>query len=125
MQELIGKEILDARFKDRSEIVLNLRDNTSVILSPYGDCCANCYINHIDNALALFSSTVLKVEDLELTSEGDDDYGNVTESWGHRIITDKGICTIDMRVEHNGYYGGSLECINGDCHSESPLLSDF
>lgn len=45
---------------------------------------------------------VRDVEDLTLPQPSFD------KVWGHRILTSKGICTIEMRVDHNGYYSGWL-----------------
>jgi hypothetical protein len=127
--DLRDKHIVDARYDDNTDTIhLNL-ENGYVSLTPYGDCCANCFIQHVDNADALQDAIVNNVQDLdtELLSIDDDfDYeGSCVNSWGHRILTNKGICTIEMRVIHNGYYGGSLDAKMNDGKSYHELLEDF
>jgi hypothetical protein len=75
---------------------------------PEGDCCASCYVQHIDGADALQGATVAEVESIELPPVPDSEQCDVSDVWGHKIRTDKGHCTIEMRVDHNGYYGGEL-----------------
>lgn len=126
--DLVGKHIKDARHNGES-IYLNLVDGSCVSLTPYGDCCANCYIQNVDGSEALVDATVKQVEDLECQlsdeEEAEQSEYTVIDAWGHRIITDKGICNIEMRVSHNGYYGGSLDSSVGDCWSEAKKLKDF
>jgi hypothetical protein len=126
LQDLIGKEILLAE-RVRYErigngyaetvdegIFLTIKDDGTVRfihLQPEGDCCANCYIENLDGADVLVG-IVREVQDLQLPPVSGENViiDEVSDVWGHRIITDKGICTIEMRVDHNGYYGGSLSC---------------
>jgi hypothetical protein len=123
--DLRDKRIVDARYD--GSIHLNLADGNRIALEPYGDCCANCYVQHVDGADALMDATIKNIQDLDIPvpSDEEDEYSTV-EAWGHRIITDKGVCTIEMRVVHNGYYGGSLnDRLIKDCHSQAKLLEDF
>jgi hypothetical protein len=128
LQDLVGLRIKDARFL-LGDIYLNLVDDVCISLIPMGDCCAHCYIENVSDADALFDSEVLAVEDLECNlspaeEASQNDY-NVIDCWGHRIKTTKGICNIEMRVSHNGYYGGRLEVSSSDGHSNYPMLKDF
>lgn len=93
----------------RGDIYLET-DKGVFILSPYGDCCAHCYVEAVEGTEALQGATILRVEDLQVPQppQSNDCY-DILEAWGHRIVTDKGICTIEMRVSHNGYYGGWME----------------
>lgn len=96
-------------------------------LEPYGDCCAHCYITDVDGSETLEGGTILEIQDLERPSILKEDafyYSEVSEVWGHRIVTDKGICTVGMRVDHNGYYGGCLNVTKG-CIENGPKLTDF
>jgi hypothetical protein len=105
LEVLIGHTVRRAA---RHEDALYLKTDTMTFaLVPYGDCCANCFIADLDGAAALVGGTVRSVEDLEQKNIRDDDC-DVVDVWGHRVVTERGICTIGMRVEHNGYYGGRL-----------------
>src|ERR1700722_16090914 len=108
---LVNRKIADARW-DGANLFLNRADGAGAFqLEPFGSCCAQCFICHIDGSEVLTNAHILEVEDLSLPL-ADNDVNNdytVTEVWGHRIKTDRGICTIEMRVIHNGYYGGSLD----------------
>jgi hypothetical protein len=43
-------------------------------------------------------------------TDGEDDSGyDVTDIGFYHVKTDKGDMTIELRVSHNGYYGGSLD----------------
>lgn len=108
LQDLVGATMRYA-IKQEDNLFL-LTDRGVYKAEPEGDCCANCYIQHISGTDALARGAVVRsVEDIELPpipdSEKQDDGDDV---WGHRITTTKGICSIEMRVTHNGYYGGTL-----------------
>lgn len=80
-------------------------------LSPVGDCCSQCYVQHVSGTLALKpGARVVSVEDIgSVPTDAELAAADVLEAWGHRIITDRGLCSIEMRLDHNGYYGGALE----------------
>ncbi len=88
-------------------VFLLLVDGRLVELSTYGDCCANAYIQHVNNPEALFIAEVTGVDDLE-QDQAEHECG-VIDTWGHRIHTTRGTCVLDCRTEHNGYYGGYLD----------------
>jgi hypothetical protein len=133
LETLAGRHIVSAHF-DKTNIELVSHDplpyhsRTKVHvtrLMPDGDCCSHCFIQHVSGADALQDATIVSVETLETRSENDPN-GDVMDSWGHRLTTDKGTCTIEMRLEHNGYYSGQLVLstfLNET--SDAPLLEDF
>lgn len=129
LTDLVQKHIIRAMKSDEGNIILVL-DAGAIRLRPEGDCCANCYIAHVDGSETLTDAVVTEIENLELprvplTAE-ESTASDAVDSWGHRIHTTKGICTIDMRVEHNGYYGGRLECEEIDTAPEDAIsLVDF
>lgn len=112
MERLLGEHILMAAQCNDGKIKLAVsqgvgRVSKSVLLVPYGDCCSSCFIEDVDNIDALQDAKVTGVEELEINSRRNAEF-EVTDTWGYRLHTDKGICTIGMRLEHNGYYGGRL-----------------
>jgi hypothetical protein len=125
MNDLVGKSVRDARF-DGDSIFLNMDGGGCISLTPYGDCCANCYIQNVSGSEALVDAVITGVEDLVCeASQEEIDNADTIDAWGHRIVTDKGICTIEMRVSHNGYYGGSLDPSHSDVESQDKVLEDF
>ncbi len=105
--------------------ILVLETTTGVVhLTPEGDCCARAYLEAVAGAEALTDATITEVEDLECTREerGDSD---VLDTWGHRIHTTRGICTLDLRTSHNGWYSGSLSARPGALPEDATVLEDF
>lgn len=49
----------------------------------------------------------------------------MTDTLGHCVTTNKIVCSIEMRVNHNGYYGGSLEVNEYQVNNKAPVLDDF
>ena len=121
---MVGTEIVSVTYDGDS---LYFETNCGTYrATPYGDCCANCYIQHISGSEALVKGAVIaSVEDISLPDVPEEDCCDVSEVWGHKIRTDKGWCTIEMRVDHNGYYGGSLSVDLQDTCPEVPALEDF
>lgn len=106
MNKLIGKTVIRATY-DGDSIYLDCGADGIYKLEPEGDCCASCYIEHVAGSNA-FPGTILNVLSVGSSTEAED-YDNgegVSSSWGHLFVTDKGHCTVEMRVTHNGYYGG-------------------
>ena len=107
LKDLVGMKVKKAMMQG-GDILLETPEGT-IRLFPEGDCCASCYITDIDGSEALKNSTIKEVEDLVRPALPDNEKTDeVSDVWGHRIHTTKGIVTIGMRVDHNGYYGGSL-----------------
>ena len=121
---VIGKKIDRALWTGR-DIVLCLSDGTVSTLTPDGSCCSECTIADVDGSDALKGGTLLRVEDLELVKGGNLDDYEAVDVWGHRFVTDKGICTIGMRLEHNGYYSGQLYVQQTLEAPDAPELEDF
>lgn len=123
LASFVGKTILGVT-KLEDDLYLET-DSGSFRLAPYGDCCAHCYIQHVSGADALApGAVVMGVEDIAGNREEPSEY-DVSDTWGHRIATTKGTCSIEMRVDHNGYYGGSLEIYSHEGALPGVALDDF
>ncbi len=127
--ELVGLHVVDARKTEDGDIILNV-ETRAIRLTPAGDCCATCYIQHVDGSEVLTDATITAIERLEFPvheiTEKEQAEADVLDGWGHRIHTTKGICTIDMRVAHNGDYGGKLDPTRTATSDKiSPILVDF
>ncbi len=65
--------------------------------------------------------TEFKLEDAPVVPQAE--VCDVTDSYYYTLTTDKGSCNINLRVDHNGYYGG---CLNGphDANDWEPKEGD-
>ena len=106
LRDMIGKRITAWAVKgDTVEATL---DDRCVTLEGEGECCASCWIEHADgidpigatiSEITVGGWKVLSDEDMEVSEQG-----------FYVIRTDKGDITLDLRLNHNGYYGGELVC---------------
>ena len=103
---IIGKKIKQPFYYDQY-VLLEMEDGGIYQLEPEGDCCAHCFFQHINYPDALIGGTIAKVVNVEQDRLKDTDY-EVVDVWAHKLITDKGVCMLEMRLEHNGYYGGRM-----------------
>lgn len=124
LQSLVGAKMIAARWD--GENLYFVTDRGTFKGRPEGDCCAHCYVQHVSGTDALAEGAIVNATELIGGTSTQAEYGDVSDTWGHRIRTSKGICSIEMRVDHNGYYGGALEF--GRCDS-APVaakpLDDF
>jgi hypothetical protein len=132
LEMLVGARVLVAMMRDGSLYFATERGIYRA--SPEGDCCANCYVQHVSGTDALAPGAIIAaVEDIVLPPVAEEERTDeVSFVWGHRITTDKGICSIEMRVDHNGYYGGNLSVcllpeettrVHDDCLAHSRLAA--
>lgn len=105
LQSLIQKQVLNA-YGNSDGLILETNDGYFE-LNPYGDCCSHCYIQHVDGSEALKDAVILEIENISLPDVLNP--SDVSDVWGYRFHTTKGIFTIEMRLDHNGFYGGELE----------------
>lgn len=106
MKELIGKEIKSVYISEGKEcICFNLEDNNRYLYYAIGECCAQAFFESINNIEYIYG-TVSKVEELSFRRTLREEDGDVEELFGIKLTTNKGIVDIEMRLDHNGYYGG-------------------
>lgn len=130
-KDLIWKVILRAEIYD-DEPILTFTDGVAVMFQPWGECCNTVWIEHIDGSAALApGATILSLEQLVdgATNERDEeDHIIKGRTWGERIVTDRGICTIELRNDYDAYaYQGDLniiEVVAGSSSGAKPL-KDF
>lgn len=109
IQALIGRKVLAAFINDEKDAIKLETDKGDLFLRWEGDCCAHCYIAHINGSEFLIGHTILSAENTEWKdlTRNENEY-DVLESMGTKIKTDKGYVDIETRVNHNGYYGGRV-----------------
>lgn len=118
MAPLVGETIV-AIYQSSGACILEFETKAGARMAwqAVGDCCANAYFHQLENFEWLIGEEVLRVEH-DAVSVEDTEYGQ-TDTEVIRISTRKGTASIELRTEHNGYYGGWAERI----HSP-PMLSD-
>ena len=90
------------------------------------DCCNTVWVNHINGLNILGKGDVFELmrgalvtgaEDKEWTpdrswTEADGgEYGEVIQDGFYTLKTDRGYIDIEVRNDHNGYYGGSFDAV--------------
>lgn len=116
MDSLVGLHIKSFSLsEDGSRMELDTNKGPATIVA-YGDCCSVSYIEDLDNSDALFDAEVISIDEIEGEAKTVDDE-EVHEWTFYKIKTNKGMCTISMRNESNGYYGGWLSVeFTGACN---------
>ena len=110
LNSLVGREITKAEINDEKDLVVLRTTAGDLFLKWNGDCCAHCYLANVSGSENLVGSKILELYDQEwITEVNDEENYNVEESMGTRIKTTKGYVELESRVEHNGYYGGSID----------------
>lgn len=106
---LVGKTV-DAVYLDAGNGVLAMvtSDGEAHGFSAFGDCCANAFFEAPEQAG--FDQIVgHEVTACEERDGGDFDGGDeVNEIKFYSIKTARGVADVELRVSHNGYYGGTV-----------------
>ena len=125
LEKLVGVKVRRATIH-AGDVFLDT-DAGVYVLVPEGDCCAHCFIEHVEGAEFLQDATITAVQDVEsgaVYQASDENGQEAVEQWGHLFTTDKGHVRLDMRVEHNGYYGGWLR-VSKTPAMDGDVLIDF
>lgn len=108
-ENLIGKVVRQIRIESgESYIQVDTDDGDKFYYHCYGDCCANAYVEHISGIDALLGQEVISVDSYDAGSKNDGEFG-VSDYTRYTICTAQGSFEIELRVDHNGYYGGYIE----------------
>jgi len=124
-QLLKGQTIVRAMHsKSEDAIGFELASEQIMAWTPEGDCCAYAYFQHVNNPDAL-RGLVRSVDVGETDYDGGErGEGDHTDTWITTISTGHGSCQIEMRCEHNGYYGGWAQLVTHMHHVDDwqPLV---
>lgn len=121
-RSLVDKTVTSVELKkaDMKDVV----DDTLIFHTDDGDvvwyvdseCCSHTWIEHWD--FGVFGGKILDVREDGLPDEHYKAYPEEEQDclrlYGITIQSEKGTGTIDFRNESNGYYGGSMEVLDGD-----------
>jgi len=101
---VVGKTLIAVE-QNAYALILVTQDGKRHTFTPEGDCCAHCWIESAQGFDDLIGQVIRSAEDkawIDLDSEGFD----VLEQGFFSLYCDKGAADIELRVSHNGYYGG-------------------
>ena len=121
---LLGKRI-NAVFLANENWTLVFRDTEGNYYryDTRNDCCNSVWINHMSGvelfgkgdvfdlmrgALVIGSEDKEWTNDRSWTPEDGGDYGDVIQDGFYTLKTDRGYIDIEVRNDHNGYYGGTF-----------------
>ena len=127
IKQLLGTTIEQATYEKSSGCLFFATDRGVFKGEPWGECCSSCYVQHVSGADALSKGAIVtSVDDItDLPPVPESEVNDVIDNWGHRITTTKGVCSIEMRLDHNGYYGGALDVALFDGEPKGTALDDF
>lgn len=127
LKELIGEKIKAVYLKDDCQtIVFEVEDGRALGYMAEGDCSSQSYFNDFGPVAVIGEGArVIEIKDRDVSNRNtDNDRDDVTEFYGHTIVTTKGYLDLVYRNESNGYYSGSLKYC-GDDWNISSLGSSF
>lgn len=108
---LVGITIAEVNVSDgMNDIQFVTTNKQKFHFQCYGECCANPYIETLENVKDLIGQEITEVSADSKRLENND--YDVVDATFYTIKSLKGRCFIDFRVSHNGYYGGDLRLIN-------------
>jgi hypothetical protein len=110
MKSLIGHIIQKIEIDDDGERMIITTDSRRFTYAAAGDCCAVAYLilPTLDDIQTVIKQKVIAVDvrDFRRTDKG---LCDVTDTEFYSIQTHNGDLDLELRTDHNGYYGGWLE----------------
>jgi hypothetical protein len=138
LNKLVGKRINGIFLNDdNTRVVFRTIEDERIGFYVYGDCCNTVYINHFQgvdvvgegNAFDLLrGALVTAAEEKEWINveNSDEESWDVIEDGFFTICTDRGYIDFEVRNEHNGYYSGHIDELDGEVDLETLVpLKDF
>lgn len=105
---LIGKRVISAETnKEKDLVILNCADG-KLFLTWEGSCCAKCYLAHVGGAEDLIESEIIEAENRLWSKNLQGSEFHVVQTMGSQFKTTQGYVFFETRLEHNGYYSGSI-----------------
>lgn len=105
---IVGKKIGSMRLVD-GELRVKLSDGTKHRFIPAGGFGGTCWIESVEGLDLMVGATVLGGENKGWRTSNDEHDYSVLEAGFYSMHTDHGTLDVELRVGHNGFYGGSLE----------------
>lgn len=137
LNRLIGLKITSAVINETNDVIeLTVvqdtvvdalsQDEGNLYITFEGECCAKCYVYHVNGAENLVGATITNAETTSWITnpEPDPPAYEVIETMGLMLTTTKGYVAFETRLEHNGYYGGALVITRGSVQDVYSLRYD-
>lgn len=106
---LVGKKIYNAWINEEKDLVILGTDEGYYWLTWTGDCCARCYLAHVNNPEALVNAKITEVTNSEWIEDTSSTEDALVDTMGTQIVTTKGHITFESRLENGSYhYSGEL-----------------
>jgi hypothetical protein len=118
---ILGLKTKSISLKD-DVITIILQDGKTVSIHAHGDCCSRSFIESIDDESVFNDATITQIEIVSGETK-EHEYWNVHKWTFYKITTTKGMATISMRNESNGYYDGYLS-VSPDQYEWDARLED-
>lgn len=108
--EIVGKQVLGVAKGEGDWELAFVTNEGAYVYHAYGDCCNYVWFNHVDAPEVFLNATVTELDShgFEVLEESD---WSVLEHWFIKVKTTLGYCNIELRNDHNGYYGGYVDFI--------------
>lgn len=114
-KELMGEYLTGFYVSDDAQdVALQTSGGNTLVLEVDGDCCSRSWFEEILGLNQLLDAEVITVEEIPMPDppqtadipDGGD--AEVLQSYGLRIVTNRGAATLVYRNDSNGYYGGYI-----------------
>jgi len=115
MRQLIGHTIRKITLDPDGYYLTFVSDTHELVYRSMGDCCAHAYILPLEATdIAYFlGQTVISVTESDVTSK-DDNECEVIDTCFYTVKSQFADLDLELRTEHNGYYGGWIEFVSAN-----------
>ena len=114
IKNLVGHTISNIQIDDDGRRMVITTRSHRFTFSAEGECCAVAYLIMPDSTdlQAVIDQEVVVVKSNGWKRTHDSDWGDVVDTGFYSIQTHNGDLDLELRVSHNGYYGGWLKLIS-------------
>jgi len=110
MERMIGETITEVMMDAHRVTIMFVTNDGRHVYQTENDCCNSVWFEHVSNIDAIkgkvMSVDVLGWENVRCIARVGGEECEEACQW--IIRTDKGSCALEVRNNHNGYYGGSV-----------------
>ena len=112
--------IADTISEDDEVIKFIDKGGEEFIFATENDCCNTVWIDHLNGLSSILGHTIHKVKEIPYRAAGVDERKmaevstyDALDVFGYDLYAD-GVCTLECRNSHNGYYGGRIGQISAE-----------
>lgn len=110
---LEGHTLVDLQLKDGGYSLVIETEDHILEYHAEGVCCAHAYVQPLDeDALdGVLGHTIIATQERECEDITPEGHWGALDAYFYSIQTTHGDVDLEMRVDHNGYYGGALRLV--------------